>query len=185
MCVLELQFRPQIICVTALNFKAQGKTLILDKLASGNYSVRVRATTFAGDGAYTEARYFDIPESGFSWSLFLFFTSIVFLCGLGGCGFYAYRLKKAEREAPNMRLIATVNPEYISCNVYKQDEWEFPRDQIEIVKELGSGSFGMVYEGIAKNIKEKPEVRCALKTVNDKASMKERDEFLNEASVMK
>lgn len=53
-------------------------------------------------------------------------------------------------------------------------------------RELGQGSFGMVYEGVAKGVvKDEPETRVAIKTVNEAASMRERIEFLNEASVMK
>lgn len=40
-------------------------------------------------------------------------------------------------------LIADVNPEYIS-NIYVPDEWEVSRSNIELIKELGQGSFGMV-----------------------------------------
>lgn len=43
-----------------------------------------------------------------------------------------------------------------------------------------------MYEGLAKNLeKGKPETRCAVKTVNEHATDRERIEFLNEASVMK
>ncbi|MEQ2181430.1 hypothetical protein GOODEAATRI_011482 [Goodea atripinnis] len=53
-------------------------------------------------------------------------------------------------------------------------------------KLAAEGSFGMVYEGVAKGvIKDEPETRVAVKTVNESASMRERIEFLNEASVMK
>lgn len=65
------------------------------------------------------------------------------------------------------KLIATVNPEYTS---YEPDEWEVPRKNIELHKELGQGSFGMVYEGIATDIKGKSQVRCAIKTVNEHAT---------------
>jgi insulin receptor len=44
----------------------------------------------------------------------------------------------------------------------------------------------MVYEGIIKDFKNTgEEVRCAIKTVNESATDKERISFLNEASVMK
>lgn len=44
----------------------------------------------------------------------------------------------------------------------------------------------MVYEGIARSIVDgQPEVSCAIKTVNEAATDRERIEFLNEASVMK
>lgn len=70
--------------------------------------------------------------------------------------------------------------------VYIPDEWEVPREKISVMRELGQGSFGMVYEGIAKDIvKGEPDTRVAVKTVNESASLRERIEFLNEASVMK
>lgn len=73
-----------------------------------------------------------------------------------------------------------------SSPVYVPDEWEVARDKITMNRELGQGSFGMVYEGVAKGVvKDEPETRVAIKTVNEAASMRERIEFLNEASVMK
>lgn len=70
--------------------------------------------------------------------------------------------------------------------MYVPDEWEVPREKITVLRELGQGSFGMVYEGIAKDIvKGDPDTRVAVKTVNESASLRERIEFLNEASVMK
>ena len=52
---------------------------------------------------------------------------------------------------------------------------------------MGQGSFGMVYEGQAVDLKDELSgtVKVAVKTVNEKASMRDRMEFLNEASVMK
>lgn len=71
-------------------------------------------------------------------------------------------------------------------SVYVPDEWEVARDKITMNRELGQGSFGMVYEGVAKGVvKDEPETRVAIKTVNEAATMRERIEFLNEASVMK
>ena len=70
--------------------------------------------------------------------------------------------------------------------VYVPDEWEVAREKIKLARELGQGSFGMVYEGLAKGVvKDEAETRVAVKTVNESASMRERIEFLNEASVMK
>lgn len=70
--------------------------------------------------------------------------------------------------------------------VYEEDEWEVAREKINILRELGQGSFGMVYEGIAKDIiKGEGDTHVAVKTVNESASLRERIEFLNEASVMK
>lgn len=70
--------------------------------------------------------------------------------------------------------------------MYVPDDWEFPREKLSVVKELGKGGFGMVYEGIAQEIcpgEEKTTV--AVKSVQANASVRDRIEFLNEASVMK
>lgn len=70
--------------------------------------------------------------------------------------------------------------------MYVPDEWEVAREKITLNRELGQGSFGMVYEGLAKGVvKDEAETRVAIKTVNESASMRGRIEFLNEASVMK
>ena len=115
--------------------------------------------------------------------IFCVVALFVVMC-LSGSSFYVCK-RKFMRNVPSMRLFASVNPEYVSTT-YTADEWEVPRSNITLNGELGNGSFGMVYEGIAKDVvKGKPEVRCAVKTVNENATERERSEFLNEASVMK
>ena len=48
--------------------------------------------------------------------------------------------------------------------MYLADEWEVSRDKIKLRGELGQGSFGMVYEGIAQDIvKNEPNSRVAIK----------------------
>lgn len=88
-------------------------------------------------------------------------------------------MKAGQREMllpPDTRLLS----------VYVPDEWEVPREQISIIRELGQGSFGMVYEGLARGLEGgKESTPVALKTVNELASARERVEFLKEASVMK
>ncbi|XP_011494410.1 PREDICTED: insulin-like peptide receptor [Ceratosolen solmsi marchali] len=183
-----LNHKTIVACTTRDKFKDDGYSYILPSLPPGNYSVKVRATSFAGNGAYTEIKYFDIPESNLStpfWKVMLIvLLCIILLLGACLCAAYFFK-KKFMRNVPSMRLIATVNPDYVST-VYIPDEWEVPRKKIQLLKELGNGSFGMVYEGIAKDVvKGRPEMRCAVKTVNENATDRERIEFLNEASVMK
>ncbi|CAJ0967790.1 unnamed protein product [Ranitomeya imitator] len=176
------------ICVSQKQY-LQDKGAKLRSLPPGNYSVRVRASSLAGNGSWTPTTYFYVRDVDISQKnilnivigpviLLFAFLIILIVCMIQ---------KKKEAEGPTGPLYASSNPEYLSASeVYIPDEWEVPRDKINLLRELGQGSFGMVYEGIAKDIiKGEAEVRVAVKTVNESASLRERIEFLNEASVMK
>ncbi|KAI3374266.1 hypothetical protein L3Q82_006113 [Scortum barcoo] len=156
----------------------------------GNYTVRIRATSLAGNGSWTEPTYFYVQDA--SDPLYIVKIVIgpvicfVLLLLVAVAGFVMF--KKNQTQGPSGPIYASSNPEYLSANdVYEEDEWEVPREKINILRELGQGSFGMVYEGIAKDIikGEAESARVAVKTVNESASLRERIEFLNEASVMK
>ncbi|XP_053147694.1 insulin receptor [Hemicordylus capensis] len=158
-------------------------------LQPGNYSVRIRATSLAGNGSWTEPTYIYVadylnPPNNLVGIFVPIVFAIVFAAVIGGT--YAF-VKKRQTEGPTGPLYASSNPEYLSASdVYIPDEWEVPREKIALLQELGQGSFGMVYEGVAKDIvKGEAETRVAVKTVNESASLHERIEFLNEASVMK
>lgn len=58
------------------------------------------------------------------------------------------RVRKCNRDFLQTLLI----PVFFAIAVYIPDEWEFPREKIKLVRELGNGSFGMVYEGEAEDI---------------------------------
>uniref|UniRef100_A0A8C7L3M4 Tyrosine-protein kinase receptor n=1 Tax=Oncorhynchus kisutch TaxID=8019 RepID=A0A8C7L3M4_ONCKI len=128
----------------------------------GNYTVRIRATSLAGNGSWTDPTHFYVED-------------------------LRKRHTHTPQTGPSGPLYTSSNPEYLSAaDMYEPDDWEVGRDKINILRELGQGSFGMVYEGIAKDIvKGEPETSVAVKTVNESASLRERIEFLNEASVMK
>ncbi|XP_037837848.1 insulin receptor a isoform X2 [Kryptolebias marmoratus] len=155
----------------------------------GNYTVRIRATSLAGNGSWTEPTYFYVQDP--SDPLYIVkiiigpIICLVLLLIVSVTGFVLFR--KNQTQGPSGPIYASSNPEYLSTNdVYEEDEWEVPREKINILRELGQGSFGMVYEGIAKDIiKGEGETRVAVKTVNESATLRERIEFLNEASVMK
>ncbi|XP_059362480.1 insulin-like growth factor 1 receptor isoform X2 [Carassius carassius] len=195
----------------------------ISNLPSGNYSARVRATSLAGNGSWTEPVSFYVPPPKRNYdnaillaiilpiivlvllaaviSILIFVTKkrlmshlvknidLIFISSVQYCFslcFYVFPFRNSDRLG-NGVLYASVNPEYFSpFEMYVPDEWEVARDKITMCRELGQGSFGMVYEGIAKGVvKDEPETRVAIKTVNESASMRERIEFLNEASVMK
>ncbi|KGL88088.1 Insulin receptor, partial [Charadrius vociferus] len=175
-------------CVSRKHF-ANEQGCKLRGLQPGNYSVRIRATSLAGNGSWTEPTYFYVADYlNAQPNIAVIIVPIIFAIIIAGIIGAAYVLvKKRQTEGPTGPLYASSNPEYISASdVYVPDEWEVPRDKITLLRELGQGSFGMVYEGIAKDIvKGEPETRVAVKTVNESASLRERIEFLNEASVMK
>uniref|UniRef100_A0A7N8XL54 Tyrosine-protein kinase receptor n=1 Tax=Mastacembelus armatus TaxID=205130 RepID=A0A7N8XL54_9TELE len=165
-------------CVSRQQYRQHGGARLIN-LGSGNYSARVRATSLAGNGSWTDSvSFYVLPRENYishphqsslpaNWVVFL--------------------VNRNSDRLGNGVLYASVNPEYISAaEMYVPDEWEVAREKITMHRELGQGSFGMVYEGIAKGVvKDEPETRVAIKTVNESASMRERIEFLNEASVMK
>ncbi|GIY37957.1 tyrosine-protein kinase receptor [Caerostris extrusa] len=66
----------------------------LSELPPGNYSLRIRATSMAGHGNWTQHVYFHI----------------------------------------------------IAASIYTADEWEIEREKVQLLEELGQGSFGMVYK---------------------------------------
>ncbi|XP_075137279.1 insulin receptor-related protein [Leptodactylus fuscus] len=181
-----------VVCVSRQKFQRY-KGIHLTLVQPGNYSARIRATSLAGNGSWTEPVVFFVlgPREAPSENLYLLLKVMpILLLLVIACLalFIFFYNKKGKNDGyPSGALYASVNPEYFSASeMYVPDEWEFPREKITIIKELGQGSFGMVYEGEAKDlVKGEPLTRVALKTVNELASMRERIDFLNEASVMK
>ncbi|KAM3604523.1 uncharacterized protein V6R79_012509 [Siganus canaliculatus] len=175
-------------CVSRRMYKA-ARGCKLTVMHPGNYSVRIKATSLAGNGSWTEPTFFYVQDP--SDPLYIVkivigpIICVVLVLFVALAGYVVFR--KNQTQGPSGPIYASSNPEYLSANdVYEEDEWEVPRDKISILRELGQGSFGMVYEGIARDIiKGEGDTRVAVKTVNESASLRERIEFLNEASVMK
>ncbi|XP_046978161.1 insulin receptor-like [Vanessa cardui] len=174
-------------CITAEDYELNGRGVLVRNLAPGNYSLRVTPLSLSGAGNVSTDIYVFIPERtaelSYEWVWGVVGGCMALLALVAAGAWAARRALMPPSDAP--KLFASVNPEYVST-VYVPDEWEVPRSSVEFIRELGQGSFGMVYEGLVKNIeKGKPETRCAVKTVNEHATDRERIEFLNEASVMK
>ncbi|KFM63996.1 Insulin receptor, partial [Stegodyphus mimosarum] len=144
-----------------------------DFLKPGNYSLRLRATSLAQTGNWTTPLYFVIPDTrgGLKAELLaVLIIAVIFIILIAfGVPFYFYYKKKYGNDIPTM-LYASVNPEYMSA-IYEPDEWEVPREKIALIQELGQGSFGMVYKGEFKT-DDKGVVKCAVKTVNESASLR-------------
>ncbi|XP_009983401.1 PREDICTED: insulin receptor-related protein-like, partial [Tauraco erythrolophus] len=182
-----------VVCVSRHRYSKYGGGVHLGLLQPGNYSAKVRATSLAGNGSWTGLVKFYIlgpaeEESG-SFYVLLTVTPVVLMVLISCLAVFVffYNKKRSNDGYPSGTLYASVNPEYFSASdMYIPDEWEVSREKITVIRELGQGSFGMVYEGLALGlVAEGEETKVALKTVNELATMRERIEFLNEASVMK
>uniref|UniRef100_A0A8C9W9Q8 Tyrosine-protein kinase receptor n=1 Tax=Scleropages formosus TaxID=113540 RepID=A0A8C9W9Q8_SCLFO len=176
-------------CVSRQHYK-EHKGNRLSNLSPGNYSVRVRATSLTGNGSWTEPVAFYVLQrkrTNFLYVMIVVPIVVLLIFFSLVTALILINKKRNSDRLGNGVLYASVNPEYFSAaEMYVPDEWEVAREKITMCRELGQGSFGMVYEGIAKGVvKDEPETRVAIKTVNESASMRERIEFLNEASVMK
>ncbi|XP_063002373.1 insulin receptor-related protein [Elgaria multicarinata webbii] len=182
-----------VVCVSRHRYARYGG-YHLALLQPGNYSAKIRATSLAGNGSWTGLMKFYIlgpvaEEEPGNFYMLLTLMPVVLMVGITclAVAVFLYNKKRSTEGFPSGTLYASVNPEYFSTsNMYIPDEWEVPREKITVLRELGQGSFGMVYEGLARDIEqEDKETKVALKTVNELATTRERIEFLNEASVMK
>ncbi|XP_052889500.1 insulin-like receptor [Anopheles moucheti] len=177
--------QPTVRCVTMAVFNSSGYAL-LTKLDAGNYSVRIMATTTAGNGPYSPPKYLSLEKRDSDSPSVGMWVTVAIVVALAAtviavaifCAINKYK------QMSNMRLFAQVNPDYAGVT-YKVDEWEVPREHIIQLEELGQGSFGMVYKGIMTKLGNDTNVPCAIKTVTENATERERDSFLIEATIMK
>lgn len=172
----EQHYKPVIKCITRLQHEKSHYTYTIKNIQPGQYSIRLRAISVAGEGRYTKPLQFTIAAP-INHGVWIAIIVIVFLITFGLVAFYFWNRRK--RTFQNIQLIASVNPEYVSA-VYVDDAWEIQRDDIELHNELGHGMFGKVYSGVIKSRNQ----LCAVKTVNEGASLNYCVEFLNEALVM-
>lgn len=176
----KLDDSEHIISTQCVPGKTREKNTIIytmRNLLSGQYKVRVTAVTLAGRGRSSTFLEFSIASDTENTVRTIAITTALLLIILMGVAYWRYRrYKQMKRDI----LHTIVNPDYsedISCD----EEWEMDRADVDISNELGQGSFGMVYGGYIKS----RNMPCAVKTVSETASRRERVEFLNEAHVMK
>ncbi|XP_021916147.1 insulin-like peptide receptor isoform X2 [Zootermopsis nevadensis] len=177
-----VNIKPVVVCVTKQQFEKAKNWFVLSNMAPGKYALRIKATSLAGESKYTNFAKFVVKReivvpsrrSEMFVLMSIIITSLILLFCL------SYLLWK-RLKANNFTIVTSANPEYVSLARYEPDEWEIVRDKVELVRELNKGSFGIVYEGILWPA----NIRCAVKTVDEKATVRERIEFLTEASAMK
>lgn len=155
-------------------------------LDPGEYTVSIRANSLAQHGNWSAERKFVITDlNAWSWHQVVLISFLVIGCFALLTGVISlYVFKKARQNLPQHLEYVSMNPEYMPA--YEPDEWEVSKDNIKLDIELGEGSFGKVYKGTLYNtIAGMAEMECAVKTVNDRASARDKIEFLQEASLMK
>ncbi|XP_034935442.1 proto-oncogene tyrosine-protein kinase ROS isoform X2 [Chelonus insularis] len=90
------------------------------------------------------------------------------------------------REIPRGNFVQS-NTLYVSSLQHDHDDSMLPkirRDQITLAKFLGSGAFGEVFQGNAKDIDGPGITPVAIKTLRKGATAQEKTEFLQEAQLM-
>lgn len=169
-----------IECIKQEEYAISGTGYRLRNFLPGKYSIRVKGISLAGEGRFSEMVHFEIkaPTHAFPPVLIVIPILIIFSVA-GGIIYYVFYYRR-KHTFDNLHLITNVNPDYAGP-IYVADEWELERDDIDVLKALGQGTFGMVYNGYIKS-QNRP---CAIKTVNDNTEIHEKMSFLNEASVMK
>lgn len=99
--------------------------------------------------------------------------------------------KKKPQYQPQLQVIQMVGPNdndyiYINFKDFQYDQkWEFPRENLELGKELGSGAFGMVVQATAYGI-NKPGVsqQVAVKMLKEKHQAVEKEALMSELKML-
>lgn len=168
-------------CVPMTSYRQRRGTHEIRDLSPGRYSLKVRSTSLAGDGEFSEAVRISISVKEDNSTIIAILLPLALFLAIGVFVFLLFR--SHQKKKTQERLIASVNPDYIEVK-YVVDGWEVLRENVVLLEEFGLGNFGMVYRGHLKRSGEE-DVEVAIKTIQETASEREKNEFLNEASVMK
>ncbi|EDW13659.2 insulin-like receptor [Drosophila mojavensis] len=171
-------------CITVQDYLNQSGYIVTN-LNEGKYSFRIRANSLAGDGELTDPIYVIVPPPKsytIIWVIGTILVSSIFI--ITGLIIYLKFFSPKRGHPQDLVMNTEVNPFYASLQ-YVPDEWEVSRDRVLTLTPLGQGSFGMVYRGILKAQNNGEDTPCAIKTVTENATDRERINFLSEASVMK
>ncbi|TNN19530.1 Fibroblast growth factor receptor 2 isoform 2 [Schistosoma japonicum] len=111
---------------------------------------------------------------------------------------FAYSECQPQHQKPNnkwtnkndIQRLKELDKRFLSDYRLEKDErYEFSRRNLQIVCRLGSGAFGIVYRGTAKNltigVKKYEIIEVAVKTLKDDFTEEDVSEFLKEMDIMK
>ncbi|CAG7723244.1 unnamed protein product [Allacma fusca] len=177
-----------IRCVTRKQFQeSKNNYTYPDKLRAGSYSYSIRTISLAQESSYIMGN-FAVTEEGdaFTSATYILLAIVlpIFIILILGLLLGFYYVRRNGIVISRLGFVTSANPDYIQ-NVDIPEEWEVPRDKVELKKELGQGSFGMVYEGVLCDfIPSISRMKCAVKTVAREAPSEDRARFLQEALIM-
>ncbi|XP_029458465.1 receptor-type tyrosine-protein kinase FLT3 isoform X2 [Rhinatrema bivittatum] len=120
-----------------------------------------------------------------------YITGICFLCIAIFIILLYHKCRKPYRYESQLQMIQFVGSsdneyEYIDASVLEYDhKWEFPRENLELGKILGSGAFGKVVTATAYGIsKSGVSVQVAVKMLKDKPDTPEKEALMSELKMM-
>lgn len=116
-----------IKCVNETEFLKNGFGWKSGDLLPGEYTVRVRANSLAGNGNWSVEQKFTVTDlSAMSWTkifLITFFVLASFIASTGLISFYVF--KKARQNLPNHLEYVSMNPEYMPGMLLKRFKQSF------------------------------------------------------------
>ncbi|XP_029104562.1 receptor-type tyrosine-protein kinase FLT3 isoform X2 [Scleropages formosus] len=122
----------------------------------------------------------------------LVIISILLLLLFVVCIFLVYMLKKKkpkyECQLQILQMVGPSNNDYVYINFkdFSYDlKWEFPRENLMLGKELGSGAFGKVVQATAHGLnKTDTSVEVAVKMLKEKHQPEEREALMSELKML-
>lgn len=152
-------------CVPFLKFKTSNRSKIINNLVPGNYSIALAVRSLHASGSLSKEIYVEVEEdlttfwtlNGLAVLTTVLIVLIVILCCFN---------RKRQIELLELRE----NPNYWPTPfIPHDDEFMLQRKSVELIRELGAGHFGQVYEGILRKVDDDGEEALssvAVKTVS-------------------
>lgn len=143
------------LCVSYQQFILEVEKKRIENLTPGNYSLSVTVRSLAGVGSISEPIFVEVESSHTIYWIIISLAIILVVLIL------LLLLQKQRLQSQRDK-----NPFYTTFVSKPDDSFELAREDIELSSELGSGHFGLVFEGILKTAGgSESTLKVAVKTV--------------------
>ena len=170
-------------CITYQEYKSNDHKIIINDSQTDSITVSMRSVGSNWEVAPTavkiklpsQTRQDSRQDRSVIYSLFFVLVIVIVMMA-------SYLLWQRKKMRQTKQRIYYNN--LVIVKLYEPDNYEVTRESVELLNEIGEGNFGKVLEGTLR----KPDgviQSVAVKKINEKASLKESTNFLNEASIMK